>query len=64
VRALLGLPKRPWVRYLLPLYPVLVRLSLRRTIQRLLVPPAHLDAVRALERMSGQGVETGARVTV
>jgi uncharacterized protein (DUF2236 family) len=50
VRQLLALAKRPWIRHLLPLYGVLARLSLRNLVQRLLIPPAHLDAVRSLER--------------
>jgi uncharacterized protein (DUF2236 family) len=49
VRDLLRLPRRPWIRYLLPLHPLVVRLKLRRVAQWLLVPSAHLDAVRALE---------------
>lgn len=44
VRALLGLPRRPWAAGVLPLYPVL----------RLLVPPAHLAAVRRLDEPAGR----------
>lgn len=50
VRSLLGLrpagPLRPATR----LYPVLVRAGLRRLVQRLLMPPEYLPAVRGLDR--------------
>ena len=49
VRHLLRLPQRPWLRDLLPLYPMLVGLGLRPLVQRTLVPPAHLAAVRRLD---------------
>ncbi len=49
VRELLGLPRRPWIRYFLPLHRVVVKLHLRRLAQGLLVPAAHLDALHALE---------------
>jgi uncharacterized protein (DUF2236 family) len=50
VRELLALPRRPWLRLLLPLYPALARARLRSLVQRALIPPAHLDAVRRLDR--------------
>lgn len=49
VRHLLGLPGRPWLRPLLPLYPALVRLGLRGGLRRALIPPAHLAAVGRLD---------------
>jgi uncharacterized protein (DUF2236 family) len=49
VRELRHLPRRSFARYALRLYPVMVRLRLRRVAQRLLVPSAHLDAVRQLD---------------
>ncbi len=49
VRELLGLKRADWVRPLLRAYPLLRRSGLRPLVQRLLVPPAHLDAVRRLD---------------
>ena len=49
VRKLLHLPSRPWIRVLLPLYGTVTRLRLRGFAHRLLVPAAHLDALRGLE---------------
>jgi uncharacterized protein (DUF2236 family) len=49
VRELLALPRSPWIRTLLPFHAVMVKLRLRRLAQTLLVPPQHLDALRALE---------------
>ena len=50
VRCLLRLKRAPWLRPLVRLYPVLVRAGLRSTIQQLVMPPVHLDAVRALDQ--------------
>jgi hypothetical protein len=50
VRQLLGLPEWAWARPLLPLYPALAGLGLRPLIQRALIPPEHLAAVRRLDR--------------
>jgi len=50
VRALLGLPRRPWAASLLPLYPALARRGLGPLVRRLLVPPTHLAAVQRLDR--------------
>lgn len=50
VRTLLQLPRAAWLRPLVRIYPFLVRMRLRSMIQRLLMPPAHLPAVRALSR--------------
>ncbi|HEV2146165.1 MAG TPA: oxygenase MpaB family protein [Longimicrobiaceae bacterium] len=49
VRRLLGLARRPWLRRLLPLYPAVARLGFRSGIQRALIPPAYLAAVRRLD---------------
>jgi uncharacterized protein (DUF2236 family) len=49
VRGLLGLERAEWLRPLLRFYPVLVRAGLRGVIQRLLMPPKHLPAVRGLD---------------
>ena len=51
VRALLRLQSAEWLRPLLRLYPVLVRLGLRSMIQRLLMPSVHLDAARGLDHV-------------
>lgn len=52
VRRLLRLGSAEWLRPFLRAYPFLVRMGLRSMIQRLLMPPAHLAAVRALEPAS------------
>jgi uncharacterized protein (DUF2236 family) len=52
VRGLLQVTSAKWLRPLLRLYPVLVRAGLRSFIQRLLVPRAHLGAVRELDHHS------------
>ncbi|BDP40505.1 hypothetical protein DAETH_04740 [Deinococcus aetherius] len=49
VRTLLGLPGRPWLRGLLPLYPLLARLGLRGALRGALIPPDHLASVRRLD---------------
>ncbi|HEX6160058.1 MAG TPA: oxygenase MpaB family protein [Thermoanaerobaculia bacterium] len=49
VRRLLRLERAEWLRPLLRLYPLLVRTGLRPLIQKLLMPPGHLAAVRALD---------------
>lgn len=49
VRGLLRLKRAEWMRPLLRLYPMLVRAGMRSLIQRLLMPPKYLDAVRALD---------------
>jgi uncharacterized protein (DUF2236 family) len=50
VRELLGLPRRPWIRYVLPIHPLVVKLRLRSFAQWLLVPAANLGALHSLER--------------
>ena len=59
VRGLLRLQRGEWLRPLLRLYPVLVRAGLRRVIQRLLMPPKHLPAVRGLDHPAAGGPELG-----
>lgn len=49
-RELLNLPRHPWIRVFLPLYGVVARLKLLWLARRLLVPAAHLDALRGLEQ--------------
>jgi uncharacterized protein (DUF2236 family) len=51
VRGLLGLKPAEWLRPLARVYPVLVRAGLRSLIQRLLMPSAYLEAVRALDHV-------------
>jgi uncharacterized protein (DUF2236 family) len=51
VRGLLGLKRADWLRPVLRLYPFLVRVGFRSMIQRLLMPPAHLGAVRGLDHV-------------
>jgi uncharacterized protein (DUF2236 family) len=52
VRQLLHLRHAEWLRPLLRIYPVLVRMGLRSIIQRVLMPPAHLAAVRRLDHVA------------
>jgi uncharacterized protein (DUF2236 family) len=51
VRELLQLKPVEWLRPVVRLYPILVRAGLRSMIQRLLVPSAHLVAVRELDNV-------------
>jgi uncharacterized protein (DUF2236 family) len=46
---LADLPRHPWIRPFLPLHSVVVRLGLRGLAHRLLVPAAHIHALRALD---------------
>jgi uncharacterized protein (DUF2236 family) len=50
VRGLLKMPRRAWLRRLVKVYPLLIRVGLRRLIQRLLIPSRYLQAVRSLDR--------------
>jgi uncharacterized protein (DUF2236 family) len=52
VRGLLRLTSAAWMRAVLRLYPALAHAGLRPTIQRLLMPSAHLSAVRGLDQAS------------
>ena len=52
VRDLLSLPGKPWLRGVLPLYPMVARLGLRSALRQALIPPAHLDSVRRLDLAS------------
>ncbi|HYE56891.1 MAG TPA: oxygenase MpaB family protein [Rhodothermales bacterium] len=49
VQALLGLKSAAWVRPMIRLYPVVARAGGRPLVQRLLMPPAYLPAVRGLD---------------
>jgi uncharacterized protein (DUF2236 family) len=49
VRGLLRLGSAAWLRPLVRIYPVLVRIGLRSMIQRLLMPPRYLAAVHELD---------------
>jgi uncharacterized protein (DUF2236 family) len=49
VRGLLRLNRAEWLRPFLRLYPVLIRAGLRSLIQRVLMPPSSLAAIRALD---------------
>lgn len=51
VRALLDLPRRSWAGSLFPAYGALTRSGLRPLAQCVLVPAAHLAAVRRLDRL-------------
>ena len=50
VRGLLRLRSAAWLRPLMRLYPILARAGLRPVIQRLLMPPQYLLAVRDLDQ--------------
>jgi uncharacterized protein (DUF2236 family) len=60
VRGLLQLNAARWMRPLVRLYPLLVRAGLRPLLQRMLVPPPHLEAVRGLDHLASRGPGTGA----
>lgn len=49
VRSLLALSSAEWLRPIVRLYPLLVRAGLRSAIQRLLMPPRYLAAVRGID---------------
>jgi uncharacterized protein (DUF2236 family) len=52
VRGLLRLESAAWLRPLVRVYPVLVRAGLRSFIQRVVMPPRYLDAVRGLDHVA------------
>jgi uncharacterized protein (DUF2236 family) len=52
VRRLLRLGSAAWLRPLVRVYPLLVRLGLRSTIQRMLMPPQHLATVHELDHVA------------
>lgn len=54
VRGLLRLKRAEWMRPLLRLHPLLVRAGLRPIIQKLLMPPRYLAAVRDLGRQADE----------
>ena len=49
VRSLLALPDLAWAGPLLPIYPAVAGVGLRRLVRCALVPPEHLDAVERLD---------------
>jgi uncharacterized protein (DUF2236 family) len=49
VRGLLGLKSSEWMRPVLQVYPILVRVGLRSVIRRLLMPSQYVPAVRRLD---------------
>jgi hypothetical protein len=51
VRGLLRLKRAEWLRPLIRFYPLLVRAGMRSFVQRLLMPPAYLPAIRALDHV-------------
>jgi uncharacterized protein (DUF2236 family) len=52
VRQLLQLPRRPWLRPAVALYPFAGRLGLRTFYQRALIPPKHLPAAQRLQLLT------------
>ncbi len=52
VRDLLRLKRAEWLRPLFRFYPLLVRARLRSAIQRLLMPPTYLPAIRGLDHVA------------
>ena len=69
VRGLLGLKSAEWLRPFLRVYPALGRSGLRSHIQRLLIPPQYLTAVRSLDHVaprppSGAALRTRSRTPV
>ncbi len=61
VRRLLGLRSMDWLRPLLRVYPVLVRVGLRSSIQRLLMPSRYLAAVRGLDQVAASSGRRASR---
>ena len=57
VRGLLGLGSAEWLRPLMRAYPLLVRAGLRPVVQRVLMPPEHLAAVRGLDHSAPRALE-------
>jgi uncharacterized protein (DUF2236 family) len=56
VRGLLRIESAEWLRPMLRVYPVLVRLGLRSVMQRLLMPAKYLAAVRNLDQQTQRSV--------
>jgi uncharacterized protein (DUF2236 family) len=54
VRELLDLDSAEWLRPLLRVYPLLVRIGLRSAVQRLLMPSRYLHAARSLDYLAPQ----------
>jgi uncharacterized protein (DUF2236 family) len=57
VRGLLRLRSAVWLRPLLRVYPLLVRVGLRSMIQRMLIPSVHLSAVRRLDHTTARSAK-------
>ena len=53
VRKMLGLPNRPFLASMMWLYKVLEKLQLRAITQRILLPAAYLQQIRALDKALG-----------
>lgn len=49
VRHMLGLPRSSTLPYSFALYPLITRLGLRPLLQRVLIPPRHLEDLRRLD---------------
>jgi uncharacterized protein (DUF2236 family) len=59
VRGLLRMKRADWLRPLVRFYPLLVRAGLRSLIQRVLMPPAYLPAIRGLDQVAAWRPEPG-----
>lgn len=57
VRGLLRLRSAAWLRPLVRFYPLLVRAGWRSVIQRLLMPPRYLSAIRGLDHLPAEPPE-------
>jgi uncharacterized protein (DUF2236 family) len=60
VRGLLGLGSAEWLRPLVRVYPMLVRVGLRSMIQRVLMPSRYLPAVRGLDQLGSRRTRVAA----
>ena len=64
VRGLLRLKSAKWLRPLARAYPLLVRAGLRPIIQRLVMPPRYLDAIRGLDHLAPRPQSALARAPI
>jgi len=64
VRGMLRVKSANWLRPLLRVYPLLVRVGLRSFIQRMLMPSEYLDAVRGLDHISTRGRSHGPQTSL
>ena len=62
VRDLLQLKCAQWLLHSLRLYPFAIRVRLRSSLQRLLIPGQHLVAVRALDQRALEGLAVARRL--